>query len=141
MKSKSSRREMVDQTLLSISGSGSDFRSSEIRHRLCCTVTPVLRVAGMILVAALASSPTFAQTENDGTPEDWTHHHLVFSDPGTLHEASAGGSFDAWYKAVTDRRFAYQRHTRSEHPHKWNGSDQDQESDADKQNDAAKGND
>ena len=141
MKSNSCRRGIAGQTLLPISCLNADIGHSDIRHWLCSIVTRALRVAGVILVAALASSPTFAQTENDGTPEDWTHHHVVFSDPGTLHEASAGGSFDIWYKAVTDPRFAYQRHKRGEHQHKWNGSDQDQRNDADKQNNGGKGND
>ena len=140
MKSNSVWRWIVGQNLLPISSLGAGLGRSGIGHPLRRILAPVLRVAGVIFLAALASSPTFAQTENDGTPEDWTHHHVVFSDPGTLHEASAGASFDTWYKAVTDPRFTYQRHMRGEHPRKWNGRDKDQENDADKQSDDDKGN-
>ncbi len=82
----------------------------------------ILRIAGVIALTALASGPVFAQKESGGYPEDWTHHHVVFSDPGTLHEASGRGSFDSWYKTITDPRFAIQRHRRGEHPHHGQGN-------------------
>jgi hypothetical protein len=75
-----------------------------------------LRLASVIVVAALAAGRSFAQNENSGFPEDWTHHHVVFSEPGTLHEASGRGSFDSWYKTVTNQRFTFQQHKRGEHP-------------------------
>jgi hypothetical protein len=90
-------------------------------------LTPTLQLAGVIMVAALASSPCFAQSETDGFPEDWTHHHVVFSDPGSLHDASGRASFDAWYKVVTDPRFTYQQHKRGEHRRP--DSDQDRDKD------------
>jgi hypothetical protein len=40
-----------------------------------------------------------------GLPDDWTHHHVVFSDPGTAAEALAAGHFNEWYRVVTDPRF------------------------------------
>ena len=82
----------------------------------------ILRIAGVIALTALASGPVFAQKESGGYPEDWTHHHVVFSDPGTLHGASGRGSFDSWYKTVTDPRFTIQQHRRGEHPHHGKGN-------------------
>jgi hypothetical protein len=47
---------------------------------------------------------------------------VVFSDPGSLHEASGRGSFDKWYKTVTDPRFIHQRRKRGEHRHAEKGN-------------------
>lgn len=38
-----------------------------------------------------------------GIPEDWAHHHVVFSDPGTEHEAISAGRHEQWQKIVDDR--------------------------------------
>ena len=44
-----------------------------------------------------------------GLPEDWTHHHLVFSDPGTEQEALDRGTYDQWFKVVNDPRYILQQ--------------------------------
>jgi hypothetical protein len=116
MKSNSNWRARVAQTLLLISTLSADCKSSALRCWLSEILTSALRLASLFVLATLASSPSFAQNENNGYPEDWTHHHVVFSDPGTLHEASGRGSFDTWYKIVTDPRFAHQRHRHREDP-------------------------
>jgi hypothetical protein len=128
MKSNSTWRARVAQTPLPISNLSADVTLPDVRRGLRGKMTPFLRLAGVIVVAALASCPSFAQNENNGYPEDWTHHHVVFSDPGTLHEASVGGSFDTWYKIVTDPRFAHQRHRHREDPDR----DRDRDRDKDK---------
>ena len=48
-----------------------------------------------------------------GLPDDWSHHHLVFSDPGTAAEALGKGHFAEWYRTVTDSRFTIQRMKRN----------------------------
>ena len=53
-----------------------------------------LRIAGVMVVAALTTGPLFAQRETVGVPDDWSHHHKVFSNPGTFGEAMKSGSFD-----------------------------------------------
>ncbi len=53
-----------------------------------------LALAGVALLAA-ASLPAFAQAGpavTTGRPTDWTHHHLVFSDPGPAADAGAKGN-------------------------------------------------
>ena len=40
-----------------------------------------------------------------GLPDDWTHHHLVFSDPGTEQDAIKSGTHDRWLKVVNDPRY------------------------------------
>ena len=44
-----------------------------------------------------------------GTPDDWTHHHLVFSQPGSFADAVKSGSFESWYRVVSDPRFVIQQ--------------------------------
>ena len=44
-----------------------------------------------------------------GTPDDWSHHHLVFSNPGTEEEAFANGTHDRWLSIVNDPRYIIQQ--------------------------------
>jgi hypothetical protein len=48
-----------------------------------------------------------------GVPDDWTHHHLIFSDPGSFADAVSHGSFERWYKVVSDPRFIIQQAKRA----------------------------
>jgi hypothetical protein len=75
-------------------------------------LTSALPLAGVI-VAVLAASPLFAQKETGGYPEDWSHHHLVFSNPGTLADAEKSGTSNDWHKIVTDPRYIHQQNKRS----------------------------
>ncbi len=127
MKSNRAWRYWVAQVLREISKLSTEYTRSDVPPGLRGMMKPVLRLAGVAVVAAIVSIPSFAQRgTDDGYPEDWSHHHVVFSDPGTLSEASGRGSFDTWYKTVTDPRFAHQRHKRGEHPHKDNKNDEQQ---------------
>ena len=40
-----------------------------------------------------------------GLPDDWTHHHLVFSGPGTERDAIKNGTHEQWLKTVNDPRY------------------------------------
>ena len=44
-----------------------------------------------------------------GTPDDWTHHHLIFSHPGSFADAVQRGSFESWYRVVSDPRYLMQQ--------------------------------
>lgn len=122
MQSNSIWRAGAAQTLLPVSILPADHILPELSRIQSCKRRLIIRFAGVIALAALASGPVFAQRETTGYPEDWTHHHVVFSDPGTLHEALGRGSFDLWYKTVTDPRFAFQHHRRGEHPRHGTGN-------------------
>jgi hypothetical protein len=45
--------------------------------------------------------------------DDWTHHHLVFSNPGTAADALAQGRFEQWYKITNDPRYIMQQMKRN----------------------------
>jgi hypothetical protein len=51
-----------------------------------------------------------------GTPEDWSHHHLIFSNPGTAAQALAKGRFEKWYRLVNDPRYVLQQMKRGGWP-------------------------
>lgn len=118
MKSNSTWRRRVVQVLREIFKLSTGYKLSDVPRWLRGTRKAGLRLTCVIVVAAIVSIPSFAQRETDGYPEDWSHHHVVFSEPGTLSDASGRGSFESWYKVVTDPRFAHQRRKRGEHPHK-----------------------
>jgi hypothetical protein len=44
-----------------------------------------------------------------GTPEDWTHHRLVFSNPGTEEDAIRKGTHERWLNLVHDPRYVLQQ--------------------------------
>jgi hypothetical protein len=48
-----------------------------------------------------------------GIVEDWTHHHVVFSNPGTAAEALAEGRFEQWYRTVNNPRYIMQQMKRN----------------------------
>jgi hypothetical protein len=50
---------------------------------------------------------------NTAVVDDWTRHHVVFSNPGTALEAMSRGEYSRWYKIVNDPRFALQQAKRN----------------------------
>ena len=44
-----------------------------------------------------------------GLADDWTHHYLVFSNPGTEQQAIETGNYEQWLKIVNDPRFTLQQ--------------------------------
>jgi outer membrane protein assembly factor BamB len=44
-----------------------------------------------------------------GVPMDWSHRHVVFSNPGTEAEAIKAGTHDRWLKIVNDPRYVIQQ--------------------------------
>ena len=47
-----------------------------------------------------------------GYTEDWSHHHLIFSNPGTLADAVRNGSVAEWAATIGDPRFIQQQRRR-----------------------------
>jgi hypothetical protein len=44
-----------------------------------------------------------------GLPDDWTHHHVVFTNPSSEQQALEGGNYDQWLQIVNDPRFTLQQ--------------------------------
>jgi len=76
--------------------------------------TTISRVLGyvVIVIGTGTAVPTSAQN-GQGFPDDWTHHHVVFSNPGTFEEALKNGAYDRWASIVTDPRYRIQQMKRA----------------------------
>jgi hypothetical protein len=48
-----------------------------------------------------------------GGPDDWIHHHLVFSDIGTYEQAIAKGTESKWINLYYDPRYIIQQTKRN----------------------------
>ncbi len=77
-----------------------------------CLKWPVISVAFGLLAAF--NAPAICQeapaihigsAQISGIPYDWTHHHVLFSDPGTEQEAISAGRHEHWQKVVNDPRY------------------------------------
>jgi hypothetical protein len=51
--------------------------------------------------------------QNTGFPEDWSHRHIVFSNPGTEEDAIQSGRYDEWVRIVNDPRYVMQQRLRN----------------------------
>ena len=85
----------------------------EIKHRWSrgWMASAVAAVAFLAVTAAVAQTSSLIlgeQGEGPGAPHDWTHRHVIFSNPGTFADATRNGSFVKWYRTVTDPRFNLQ---------------------------------
>lgn len=50
---------------------------------------------------------------NAGFVDDWTHHHLVFSNPGTREDAVKNGKLEMWEKITNNPRYQLQQAKRA----------------------------
>jgi hypothetical protein len=66
------------------------------------------------LTALIAGKP--ATGRGMGLVDDWTHHHLIFSNPGTAAEALGQGRIEEWYRIVNDPRYIMQQMKRNPAP-------------------------
>jgi hypothetical protein len=69
-------------------------------------------IAGYAAFAICAVLSTLAQNVQ-GFPEDWSHQHVIFSNPGTLEDAVKNGSLDRWLRIVNDPRYKIQQRKRN----------------------------
>jgi hypothetical protein len=72
--------------------------------------TAFVLVACSLFVYAMAA-PAMAQGAAStpmGVPEDWSHRHVIHSNPDTLEEAAAKGTLHEWIRKADDPRFVLQ---------------------------------
>jgi hypothetical protein len=61
-------------------------------------------LAGLNVVMSAIPAPAIV-----GIVEDWSTHHVVYTNPGTASEALAQGRFERWFKTVNDPRYIMQQ--------------------------------
>jgi hypothetical protein len=64
---------------------------------------------GLLAAFGLPMRGQNAPAPRMGLVGDWSTHHLIFSNPGTLPEAMAQGRFDQWYRTATEPRYIMQQ--------------------------------
>ncbi len=69
------------------------------------TIAAVFLVACLIVPAGAQDD----QSQPKGVPDDWSHHHVIFSDPGTMQDALANGTYEHWYQITSNPRFQMQK--------------------------------
>jgi hypothetical protein len=97
-----------------------------MKHRHACSSSIPIVLATFATVMGFTSltwgqrAPSWGgQTPNQSTPtpggvsSDWSHHHVVFSQPGTAEEARRNGTYDSWLTIANDPRFAMQQRKRN----------------------------
>jgi hypothetical protein len=68
---------------------------------------------GILLALVVSHSSHGAPAAKNGVPDDWSHHRLVFSNPGSAEDAKKHGTYDRWLKITSDVRYAHQQIKRS----------------------------
>ena len=76
---------------------------------LTCLALAVVSASTLPADGQSAPSVHVGAAEIKGLPDDWTHHHVLFSNPGTEQEASQSGRHERWQKIVTDPRYVIQQ--------------------------------
>lgn len=72
----------------------------------------LLRVTGLTVSMSAQEAPQpiiVGSALISGVPEDWTHRHLVFSNPGTQAEAIRNGTYFEWLRISNDPRYIFQQ--------------------------------
>jgi|HubBroStandDraft_4_1064222.scaffolds.fasta_scaffold00558_5 hypothetical protein len=64
-------------------------------------------------LTVLMNSQETQSKQEQGVPSDWTHHHLIFSHPGTADDAILTGTYERWLNIVTDPRYILQQQKRN----------------------------
>jgi len=53
---------------------------------------------------ALTAARAALERATPGAPQDWSHRHLIFSNPGSEDAAIQNGRYDSWLQITNDPR-------------------------------------
>src|ERR1017187_5329223 len=73
----------------------------------------IAAVWGLVMISSVLIIGQTAKQQDTPWVDDWTHHRLVFSNPGTASEALAQGRLEEWSRAVNNPRYRLQQLKRS----------------------------
>ena len=74
---------------------------------LVAVIFSVVAISSVLIIGKPFSTPRVPMVE------DWSHHRLIFSNPGSAADALAHGRFEEWYRLVNDQRFQLHQIRRS----------------------------
>jgi hypothetical protein len=72
-----------------------------------------LAALAAFVIPVRAQDATEPAAPNAGFVDDWTHHHLVFSNPGARDDAVRNGTLDRWSRITNDPRYQLQQTKRT----------------------------
>src|ERR1035437_1516185 len=70
-------------------------------------------VLGLVAISSVLINGQSPQKQATGVPYDWSHHRLIFSNPGSFAEAMKNGTVEKWNRVMNDPRFKMQQIRRS----------------------------
>lgn len=74
---------------------------------MCLMAVSAVWVSGQT-TSDVRSTQQPATTQAAGVPDDWSHHHVVFSNPGTFADALRNGKLEDWNRISSDPRYKIQ---------------------------------
>jgi hypothetical protein len=85
-------------------------RPSRFKWSIISVTLLALAAFGVLVRAQEATEPA---APNAAYVDDWTHHHLVFSDPGTREDAVKRGKLEKWQEITNEPRYQLQQAKRT----------------------------
>jgi hypothetical protein len=86
----------------------------KLTRRLSFKLSIVALALGTVMAGTMLTLGQ--QAQNFGLVDDWTTHHVIFSNPGTAVDALAQGRLAQWYRTVTGPRYIMQQMRRNPAP-------------------------
>ncbi len=93
--------------------SANDVANQTTREDFAVRLLVVIFALGMALGFAAPVSGQQATAAKEGVADDWSHHRLVFSSPGTAEDAIRNGWYGRWLEIENDLRYQLQERKRS----------------------------
>jgi hypothetical protein len=87
----------------------SNAKSSWFKWSMISVTFAMLAAFSIPMLGQVPPAVHVGNTQITGLPDDWSHHHVVFSNPGTEQEAIQRGRHDEWRKVVNDPRYVLQQ--------------------------------
>ena len=72
-------------------------------------ISVALAAVAALCISVRAQEAAEPAAPNTGYVDDWTHHHVVFSNPGTREDAVRNGTLDKWTRITNDPRYKLQQ--------------------------------
>jgi len=66
-------------------------------------------LGGLALILGASLLMSAQDVQRIGLPDDWTHHHLIFSNPGSFVDAAIHGRYEQWARVMSDPRYTMQQ--------------------------------
>jgi hypothetical protein len=82
------------------------------KKSLLSRLSQILISLGILFSFSALTSGQRPPISSNGGPDDWTHHRLLFSDPGTADQAMRNGTYSRWSRIVNDPRYILQHEKR-----------------------------